>query len=202
MSTKKSWSICCATLLGLALTAGTATPQETSASGGQDEAAMMAAWQKAMTPGEPHRQLAELEGTWDAEMKMWMDPEGEPMTQRMTAERRMIMDGRFLEETFSGSFMGEPFRGYGLIGFDNVSGRYESLWVDNHSTSMLQAEGEWDEAEDALVFRGVYTDPATGEEKKTRSVWRTGDDPEVYTMYESADGEEWVKTMEIVLTPH
>ena len=72
--------------------------------------AMMAAWEKAMTPGEQHARLAEhFEGTWDTKMSLWMEPGAEPMVSTGTSTNTMILGGRQLKMEFSGTFMDMPF---------------------------------------------------------------------------------------------
>ncbi|MEJ7746645.1 MAG: hypothetical protein WKF61_07805 [Luteimonas sp.] len=43
--------------------------------------AMMAAWQKASTPGMQHKQLSDqFVGTWDTRMTAWMEPSAPPLS--------------------------------------------------------------------------------------------------------------------------
>lgn len=51
------------------------------------------------------------------------------------------MDGRFVQETVTGAFMGAPFYGMGLTGYNNVTGEYESVWIDNHTTQLYRYAG-------------------------------------------------------------
>lgn len=175
--------------------------QEADGAAGDDHQAMMEAWEQAGTPGEQHAMLERMAGSWDLEVRMWMDPSAEPTTSSATAERRMVMDGRFLEEETSGSFMDAPFEGYALTGYNNVTGEFEATWIDNHSTIIFISRGELDPDGDGLVFRGTYSDPVTGSEKESRMVLRReGDDREVHEMFEPGPNGEEMKTMEIVYT--
>lgn len=159
-------------------------------------AAMMEAWGKAMTPGEPHAMLADHAGSWKMTVKMWMEPGGEPQVSEATASREMIMGGRYLKESVQGSAMGQPFEGFGLTGYDNVTGKYWSSWVDNMSTGVMMSEGEMKDGK--VVYHGTYNDAMTGEPTKTKTVWwKQGDDEEHIEMF-SEQGGEWVQTMEIV----
>ncbi len=162
----------------------------------QEMAEAMAAWQKAGQPGVPHQQLAKLVGTWKSTAKMWMDPAGEPMVMPGTVEYRMIMDGRFLEENVSSEFMGQPFSGRGLYGYDNVTGKLVATWIDNMSTGIYLGEGTINEAGDEMVLHGSYTDPLTKEETATRSGMRISDTELTAIAYETVDGQEQ-KMMEI-----
>ena len=156
----------------------------------------MAAWQEAMTPGEPHEYLAEAAGSWKITTKTWMAPGAEPQINEGTAEREMIMGGRYLEERVTGTVMGMPFEGYALSGYDNVSGKYWGTWVDNLSTGLMTMEGERDG--DSLTWYAEGSDPMTGGTAKMKIVTTSeGPDREVSEFYEMREGEE-VKSMEIV----
>jgi hypothetical protein len=165
----------------------------------EDMAAMMEAWQKAGQPGEHHKHLAVIVGSWEAETKMWMDPSGEPTVMPATAQYEMIMDGRFLMETIKSEFMGQPFTGHGLYGFNNNTGKLQASWIDNMSTGIYTYEGSINEAGDEIVLTGKYMDPMTKEWKKTRSVMRISADKIHTTGYETVNGTEQ-KTMEITAT--
>lgn len=158
--------------------------------------AMMEAFEKAGTPGEPHELLAKTAGTWKVTMKMWMEPGAEPTVNDGTAVREMIMDGRYLEERFTGTVMGQLFNGRGVTGYNNITGKYWGTWIDSMSTGVMVSEGEREG--DTMVFIGTYSDPMGGPPVKMRMVsTMEGDDKEVVEMYESHGGEE-AKTMELV----
>ncbi len=165
-----------------------------------DEAAVMAAYEKAATPAAPHTRLAEMAGEWQLEIKFWMQPGGEPMVSTATSTRKMIMGGRYLADHVEGTTMGQPFTGMGLTGYNNVEERFEATWVDNMGTAIFTSHGEWNEEKHALVMYGSYADPATGKKKKVKTISRIeGPDKEIFEWYEKSEGEEeTLKTMEIV----
>jgi hypothetical protein len=105
----------------------------------EDMQAMMAAG----TPGEMHARLAEDVGTWTTKSQMWMQPGAEPMGCEGTATVKPIMDGRYVQVEMKGEMpgMGE-FTGVGIYGFDNVSQEFVSVWLDNHSTGIMNGTGE------------------------------------------------------------
>lgn len=167
-----------------------------SAAHGMD--AMMEAWQKAGAPGEPHQKLAGMAGDWNAEVRIWMDPAAEPMVSQGTMEGQMVMGGRYLEQTFRGDMMGEPFEGRQWTGYNNITGQYEANWVDNMSTAIFVYRGTMDG--NTLTLEGEFRDPMSGETVKSRGVLEMVSDTEMrYTGYDDR-GEGPVKTMEIVYT--
>ncbi len=165
---------------------------------GADQQAMMEAWSRAATPGKAHEGLAKQTGTWSATVKAWMDPSGEPTVSKGTFRREMGLGGRVLQERYEGEVMGMPFEGFGMTGFDNVSGRYWNTWNDNLSTGPMILWGEWSDKEKALVYHGSAPDPASGAMVEMMTIVRHPDkDREVVEMYDLRTGEP-VKTMEIV----
>lgn len=162
--------------------------------------AMMEAWMKAGKPGEKHTEMAETAGVWTAEVKSWMG-EGEPIITKGFADRSMILDGRVMQENFYGEFMGKPFAGVGLTGYDNVTGKYWSTWTDSMSTSMMVMQGEWNDEKGAIVWKGEMTNPMTGGKTPVKSMSRRGEGTETFEMWEPRGPEgEMVKSMEITYT--
>ena len=125
--------------------------------------AMMAAWEKAMTPGEQHARLAEhFEGTWDTKMSLWMEPGAEPMVSTGTSTNTMILGGRQLKMEYSGIFMDMPFMGIGFTGYDNVRGVYTGSWTDNMTTGTMVSTGTYDAATATYTFKSEMPDPMHG----------------------------------------
>ena len=49
----------------------------------------------------------------------------------------MVMDGRYLVEEYDGEMMGQPFKGMGLMAYDNSEQRFVSAWIDNMGTGIM-----------------------------------------------------------------
>jgi len=180
------------------LLAGPAVAQETAAPQMSPEMqAMMAAYQKAGTPGAEHKQLASMAGSYDLTIKSWNEPGAEPSTEAGTATRRMILGDRVLVEEVTSQMMGQPFTGQGLHGFDNVTGKHWATWNDSMTTGLMVSQGSCD-AQLACTYTGTYHDPVTKQPVTTRMTSRWSDkDTEVFEMYAPGpDGKE-AKMMEI-----
>jgi hypothetical protein len=164
-----------------------------------DQAAMMEAWQKAGTPGEPHKLLQEMVGTWKVTSKSWMDPSAPPMESTGTAKKQMLLDGRYLQEEYDSAFMGMPYHGMGLTGYDNLKQEYAVVWIDNMSTGMMTGGGTYESKTKALTVTAEYVDAMTGKEATTRLVTTLVDAKKhVMEMYNvGPDGQEY-KSMEMV----
>src|SRR6185436_6302671 len=76
-----------------------AAPSEKS---GADYEEMMQKAEAAGRPGPGHKALEHFVGDWKAEVKCWMEPNGQPHVSQATAKGSWIMNGRFLQEDFQG----------------------------------------------------------------------------------------------------
>lgn len=167
-----------------------------------DMQAMMAAWEKAATPGPQHKQLADqFVGTWNTKQTIWMDESTPPMTETGRSVATAVFGGRHVREEFSSQWMGQPFQGVALTSYDNIKGKYVSSWTDNMSTGQFLSEGDYDPATRTYTFRGQMPDPMkAGAMIPVRQVVRVLDnDRHVMQMHETRDGKER-KTMEIEYT--
>ena len=202
MNTRTKHAPAVAALAMLLLIGSSAGAQDSAPAMSPEQQAMMAAWEKASSPGGAHARLAtQMAGTWNAKQTVWMDPAAPPMTSSGKAVNTPVFGGRHIRMDYSGQFMGQPFEGVGYTGHDNVTGRYVSTWMDSMSTGAFRAEGEYDEATSSYTFRGEMADPMhDGAMTPVREVVRVVDnDRHVMEMYETHDGQER-KTMEIEFT--
>lgn len=101
--------------------------------------------------------LATLEphvGAWSGKMSTWLMP-GDPYdVQDVTSTARWTVGGKFLERTFAGKFMGQPFEAMCLTGYDDNAGHYEAAWMDSATTAMLSLSGSHDDASRTLTLEG------------------------------------------------
>lgn len=167
-----------------------------------DSATAMKAWMEYATPGEPHKLLAKSNGNWSGEVTMWMSPDGPPQVNKATMTNKMIMDGRYQQSEFSGSFMGMPFSGISTTAFDNAKKVFISTWIDNMGTGIMKMEGPWDEATKTMTLSGKMIDPSTGRECNMRETFKIIDDnTQLMEMYgpDPKTGKEF-KSMSIKLT--
>jgi len=165
----------------------------------QMDPAMMQAM-KYGTPGEAHKMLQPFVGHWNATVRSWMKPGDKVQESQGTSDNDWVLGARYLKEKFVGTWGGQAFNGLGYVGYDNVRGEYQSVWMDNMATGMMQASGSYDAASKTLKIGGNFSCPMTGEKEKWfRSEWAVIDnDNNVYTSYfKDTDGKEF-KRMEIV----
>jgi hypothetical protein len=143
----KSLTLACLGLVAVAAAAYAAEAKKTDAPSPQLPpgwtAEEMERCIKAGTPGEGQARLMKDVGTWVGKSTFWMAPGMDPVVGEVTAEYAPVMDGRYVRCEMSGECpaMG-PFQGLALFGFDNVSKKFVASMIDNHSTGIMQGEGE------------------------------------------------------------
>jgi uncharacterized protein DUF1579 len=160
-----------AALVSTAALAADAPPQMTP-----QQQAMMEKMMKAATPGPQHAMLSKMAGEWTCTVKYQMDPSQPWQESQSTATITSLMDGRYIQEMDSGQMGGMPFNGMGLYGFDNVSGKYVSTWIDNMGTGIMTSVGTADAAGKVITWSGSMNDPVTGKPTKERMVTTVIDD--------------------------
>lgn len=151
------------------------------------------AMMKAATPGQHHQYLDALVGDFTADVKFWMTPDSEPMQFTGTLSREWVLDGHFVMETIKADTPMGPFEAIGFIGYNNIDGQYESIWLENHSTAINSGSGTYNPETKTLLLMGKHRDPATG---RLITSWNKTDmsDPyrETSTGYQvGADGKEF-----------
>ncbi|HRP61705.1 MAG TPA: DUF1579 domain-containing protein [Phycisphaerales bacterium] len=169
---------------------------------GMSEADMMACIEAA-TPGAMHQHLAKSIGVWHGKSTMWMAPDTEPMHSECISTVTAIMDGRFFKVEIEGDMPGMgAFSGMGIYGFDNVSQKFQSTWLDNMSTGMMIGTGELSSDSKTLSWNFTYNCPITKKPHVMREIERmTGADTKTLEMHmtDPISGKEY-KMMEIVFT--
>jgi len=166
-----------------------------------EQKAEMEAYMKAGAPGPQHQALAATAGTYDMKIRTWQQPGGPAMEDKGTATRTMTLGGRVLQEEVSSSMMGTPFTGHGMMGYDNVTGKYWSTWNDSMSTGLFVSEGTCDASGKTCTFTGSSNDPIKKGPVKMRMTTRwPSPTSEIFEMHgPGKDGKE-MKVMEITYT--
>src|ERR1051326_9179040 len=135
--------------LALVVVCTSIVAQEPKKDSGPDQKAMMGAMMKAMMPGDAHKLLNDMVGTFDG---------------KGTAVSTWVLGGRFVEQKFTGQFMGMPFEGIGYTGYDNVKKSYWSTWVDNMGTGVMTSTGSTSDGGKNWKFMSSMPDPMTGKD--------------------------------------
>ena len=150
--------------------------------------------------GPAHKALDPQIGEWAGTMKTWLLP-GDPYdVQNVTSTARWTLGDRFLERTFDGRFMGQPFAALCITGYDDAAKHYVACWMDSATTAMLPLAGTLDPVTKALTLTGSMklTDiPGTSLDIRSVIVMDDADS----LRYEISIGRfgVWVKAHEIEL---
>ena len=161
-------------------------------------------------PGENHKLLASLDGSWTYTIKFWMnpDPNAKPQESKGTATRKSIMGGRYSVMDVSGEMQmpGEDgkmktmqFKGMGMEGYDNVKKKFVASWIDNMGTGIQFSEGTYDPASKTFTYTSEI-EMMPGMKVPIREVIKVADNNHMsLEWYENQGGQE-KKTMEINYT--
>lgn len=153
------------------------------------------------TPGNHHATLNAFEGTWDCSIKFWQTPESEPMASTGVIIRQWTLGGRYLNESFKSLWMGQPFEGFGLMGYDNGAKNYFSIWTDTMSTGFHTERGTCDASGKMFTFYGENYDPLIGKKRWTKSTIKIiNEKKHVMKMYQKTDTGTEFTSFEMIST--
>ncbi len=110
-------------------------------------------------PGLNHTYLEPLAGEWRGEVRMWEGPDTEPVRAAGRISRAWVLDGRYLRETVAADTEWGPFEGLGFIGYNNLEGQYEFVWMENMATAIAFGTGVYDPDRKVLSYWGSHRDP-------------------------------------------
>ncbi|MES2641299.1 MAG: DUF1579 domain-containing protein [Myxococcota bacterium] len=151
-----------------------------------------------MNPGPEHDRLATFVGDWSGPVSTWFDPDGAPEESAWRLSGALVLGGRFVRLTYSGTAMGKPHAGEILLGYERDEKRYTAAWIDSfHSGTQImvshgQAEG------DGISVLGSY--PAGDERWGWRTRFRRDGDSLVIAMTNLGPSGPEDRAVEAVLT--
>jgi hypothetical protein len=129
-----------------------------------------------------------------------MEPGKPPTEATGTAEIKMLLDGRFLQQEYSSTMMGQPYSGIGITAYDNLRKRYVTTWIDTMGTGMFRMEGTANPDGKTITMKGQHAKPGGGH-MTHRAVWKIVDNNnQTFEMFGSHDGGQESKMMEITYT--
>ena len=162
----------------------------------QDEPPSRLDFLEEARPGPAHERLAALEGEWEVIFSPAQGG-GETLGE---GEARTILGGRFVEEKVRSEWMGQPFEGLGIIGYDNVREEFTMVWCDNMSTGTWYTTGQMSGT--TFTFEGENSDYMTGEANRWgKSVLEMGSDKHTFKGYTKDKSGTTFQNMEMVATP-
>jgi hypothetical protein len=189
---------------------GSTAAQPATATGQPNPEEMMKQMMEMSKLNENHKLLADMNGSWNYSIKMWMnpDPNAPPQESKGTATRKSVMDGRYFVMDVTGKMQmpGEggkmkdmQFKGMAVEGYDNMKKKFVSSWIDNMGTGIQFSEGTYDPATKTFTFN-MEMEMMPGMKTPVREVLKVTDkDHMMLEWYENRGGQE-KKTMEIAYT--
>ncbi len=185
------------------------TATAASSSAQPNEAEMMTQMMALGKPGENHKLLADLAGTWNYKVKFWMAPGMPEHESNGTAVRKSVMDGRYSIMDVAGKMqMPGPdgkmtamdFKGMAVDAYDNVKKKFVSSWIDSMGTGIVLAEGTYDPATKMLTYHSEMEMMPGMKTKVRETIKMTDKDHHLMEWYETQAGGAEAKTMEISYT--
>lgn len=196
------------------------SPTRASTAGEQDNGAaldqasieeMMAAAADFTQPGPEHEFLGMLVGDYAVTAQVTLMGPDAPRTAGH-AEIRWLVEGRFIQNTWSGELMGMQGLNIVFTGYDRLKKSFVWTGLGDFDTAMNRAEGDLTPDGRALIMYGTLDEYLTGEhDKMVKYVQRyrgeTDDDGRLTSIdgitlevHDLAMGETGTKVMEFVYT--
>lgn len=151
--------------------------------------------------GPEHKVLETFVGEWDAKVTMFVSPT-KTIESKGVLTRKMILDGHYLQESFTGTLFGSKINGMAIVGFDQNEQKFFTIWIDSLSTNAIYLKGDYNPLKKTLTLIGTDFEPNEKKKMKARDVLRiTGPDTQVFEMYRQPQGApEEFKAMEVYYT--
>ncbi|MBK8976946.1 MAG: DUF1579 family protein [Planctomycetes bacterium] len=140
--------------------------------------------------GELPAALRELHrgiGSWDATLRMQVDPSAPATEERCREVVRAVCCGQYTWSDFSGTMMGMPFEGHALVGWDAPNEQFVCYWVDSFSATWSKTAGPFDADAGGLTLSGTCRGPDGAPMTMREELsWRDADRRECRMTFESA----------------
>jgi hypothetical protein len=142
------------------------------------------------------KSVAFMQGDWDVDVSMKMDPAGDWIDSKGSATTTLILDGCVQKMEFEGTMMGMPFKGQDMLTYNRETQKFESFWVDSMSAHVSMNSGGWDGEKFVMTGRDVMM----GQPYLMRTTMEKVSDSEVSWAMETSldEGKTWFKSMKMV----
>jgi hypothetical protein len=126
-------------------------------------------WVALSKPGPSHKLLASFVGDWDVTVTFWSNPEASGESSSGKSKISWILGDRFLQEQFSGTVGGGEYQGLGIMGYDNGSRAFKTVWVDSLNTALTTSSGRYQPDTSTFLFESQLYDPLASGVKTIQS---------------------------------
>ncbi len=148
-------------------------------------------------PGEHHKHLKMMAGTWEVKSKFHMVP-GQTIEMTGVEVAKMQPGGFWLISNFTGKFMGAPFHGHSVLGYEAHKKKYVGMWADSIASVMVTSTGTCTKDGKVHTMIGKSFDPMQKREVTYKQVTEIKDaNTKIFHMYD-VQGENERLIMESV----
>ena len=104
-------------------------------------------------PTVEHNRLKEGAGVWKVESTFYMDPNPEVPPMVSQAKETIEMFGEFWAcSVYESDFMGQPFRGKSMLGYDPEKKSFVGTWIDSVTPFLWTFTGQLDDEKKVLLL--------------------------------------------------
>lgn len=188
------------TIFCVSLMVSVATAGDKHANKPVDPQEMMEIYEKLAIPGEPHELFASLAGSWTTKTKEWMDPQKPPIESTGSADMKMLLDGRYLQQEITGNMHERPFSAIWTIAYDNLLKQYVSTWISTMGTGIFMMDGTASADGKIITLTGQHAE-VSGGHMTHRAIWKIVDsNTQEFVMYGTYHGGKEMKMFETIYT--
>jgi hypothetical protein len=135
-------------------------------------------------PGEHHRHLKQMAGTWDFKSKFHTIP-GQVVEMKGVEVAKMQPGGFWLISDFTGKIMNIPFHGHAVMGYEAHKKKYIGTWADSFGSVLVTTTGTCSKDGKVTTMIGKGYDQMQKREITYKQVYRIKDaNNRTYHMYD------------------
>lgn len=135
-------------------------------------------------PDEHHKHLKMMTGTWDVKSKFHTIP-GQIIGMNGVEVAKMQPGDFWLISNFTGKFMGMPFHGHAVMGYEAHKKKYIGTWADSFGSVLVTTTGNCSKDGKVTTMIGKGYDPMQKREITYKQVYRIMDaNTRTYHMYD------------------
>ena len=141
-------------------------------------------------PGIHHKHLKMMAGTWDTKSKMFTIP-GQVIEGTGVEVAKLQGGGFWLISDFTGKFMGMPFHGHSVLGYEAHKKQYTGVWVDSFGSVLLLSKGHCEKNGKLNIMVGTGYDPMQKRNVTMKMVTEIKDaNTKIFKMYDVVGKKE------------
>ena len=115
-----------------------------------------------MTPGDYHKRLEPMIGSFNVRVLIWVDPGKPPIESTASAVSTWVLGKRFVQTMLVGGPSDAAFNAIGYIGYDNAAKLYQAAWMDDGSTAVTLYTGGFSADGKSATMKASSVNSSTG----------------------------------------